>query len=479
MHEPREYEGYWWLPDDPDKRIAGTLSFSQDDVRLRLLGSFQEMRPGPISLDDVPRILGSARERTNATARAITLESNRGLGQNFGSQFQTSAYGPHTVLVGAWYEGDEEVLFDELSIRYSDLDTWAAASGFQHEMHFDETKTSLTRLEVTYTPPPRIEVELDADTTLSIAWRWTWGGLRPVTTESRLGQEAVLGLAFARGATLARCLEYVFQLRNFLSLGVGRPIRVLSVGGWHHLPPEQHPPESLAVEVLYQLIGTPPEPRRELLPEEMLFNLADAQARLEGIFRAWFSGQEALGPVFNRYFYIVHGDHIAREIQFESFVRALETHHRRTTHGTELPESAHQVRLRQVLESAPTSDREWLERNLRYSNELDLPTRLRQTLDRCPLVASRLIGNSKRRESFVRKVAATRNYEIHLDPRNERSAITDARIMPLIFQLRALVEMTLLLDLGFRCEEVDSIFERTRRYHRIEEIKAQVAGRTS
>lgn len=41
-------------------------------------------------------------------------------------------------------------------------------------------------------------------------------------------------------------------------------------------------------------------------------------------------------------------------------------------------------------------------------------------------------------------------------------------LAPLNVQLQALVEMCLLLELGFACSEIDAVFERVRRYERIE-----------
>lgn len=46
----------------------------------------------------------------------------------------------------------------------------------------------------------------------------------------------------------------------------------------------------------------------------------------------------------------------------------------------------------------------------------------------------------------------------------EAQAAQGVDLYPLTVQLQALVEMCLLLELGFDCEEIDSFFERARRY---------------
>ena len=47
------------------------------------------------------------------------------------------------------------------------------------------------------------------------------------------------------------------------------------------------------------------------------------------------------------------------------------------------------------------------------------------------------------------------------------------QLLTIVFQLRALAEMTLLLELGFDCEQVDTIFDRIRLYSLIEELQSR------
>lgn len=479
--EDREYEGYWWRSDDDGRKVAGRLSFSQREIRLNLLGAFEDLQPGPISdqFRDQARLLG-----LTGDGKAITTERNLTLGQKLGFPgFSAETYAPHLVLVGAHYESDEEVRFDEISIRLSDLDTWAVTSGFACQLHSDEQGVSVTKLDVSYTPPEDVEISLDDTTSLAIAWAWSFSGVKPVTTEAHVHQRVSMRLRFTEPAPIQRCLEYVVVLRNFLSLAVGRPIRVLSVKGFHNPPPDADsdpfttlPPQRLEVEILYRLVGIPEPPRRDLFPDEMLFTLADARPRLEAILRAWFERQAILQPVFSRYFYLVHSEQMPREIEFESYVRAIETYHRRSSKKTDLPRDDHRARIDAILSSAPADHRDWLQGKLHFSNELTLAQRLHATLERCPLVARRVAGEPDQQEVFVRKVRDTRNYDVHLDPTIADRAASGPLLVTLIYQLRALVEMTLLLETGFECDDVDRILNRVGRYQFIDQLRQETGG---
>jgi len=108
------------------------------------------------------------------------------------------------VLVGAWYEPDEEVRFDAVQIRFSDLDMWAATSGFTQSFTVDEKRNSMDRIDVAFVPPEPVEVALDDTTSLSITWSFTWSGLKHVTTAVSLEQTALFKVSFAKRSDAQR-----------------------------------------------------------------------------------------------------------------------------------------------------------------------------------------------------------------------------------------------------------------------------------
>lgn len=494
MLEPREYEGYWWLPDDPDDKLTGTLSFSQEDIRLELLGAFKSVvvasvpRAGQVvafgsdfgSLPDQARITGVIRGHDFVSLEDCTgFSPDVMLPRRSEHDVITTSYRPKFVLVGAGYDADEEVAFDEVSMRFSDLETWVDRSGFDQNVAFGDSGVS--SMTVTYTELEPIEVQVDEGTRLRIEFPWSWSGHARHMTEFHITQGASFRLSFGTPANLERALTYVTQLRSFVALAVGGPVRVLGVHGVHRAEPESEadpqsgrPPRDINVELLYRLVGLPDEPSRKPYPDEMLFTLREAEPRLEEILRTWFSQQERLGPVLVRYFHLIHTTPSSRESEFENLVRVLETHHRRT-HGPAGRDDAYLARLDRILSAVvEEEDRAWLEGELEFSHEPGLRERLREVLDRCPTISQKLVGSRRRIKSFIGKVVMTRNYETHLDPANEKGALTGVELVVAVYQLRCLVQMTLLLDIGFTCEQIDSMFAgMSRRYAEVVHLRNQ------
>lgn len=79
LNESRDWTGEWWLPDDPEKKVPGVLSYSPEKgLRLSLIGGwdYHVTRPGKNgstivtdSLQRWPMVLGTG------DGKAITLLS--------------------------------------------------------------------------------------------------------------------------------------------------------------------------------------------------------------------------------------------------------------------------------------------------------------------------------------------------------------------------------------------------------------------
>lgn len=109
MTDRLEYKGYWYLPDNKDKKVAGILTFVPNDkIQLELFGSFnQGERPFDIFLDkkNSPIICG-----VTSDAKDITLinceSSSKSL--NFDSTFPIIKYNFQYLIVGKHMSENKE-----------------------------------------------------------------------------------------------------------------------------------------------------------------------------------------------------------------------------------------------------------------------------------------------------------------------------------------------------------------------------------
>jgi hypothetical protein len=91
--------------------------------------------------------------------------------------------------------------------------------------------------------------------------------------------------------------------------------------------------------------------------------------------------------------------------------------------------------------------------------------------------AGRSQSESSARNQEIRRNSSRRSRSpATLNPGLEKKAARGAALFLLFIQLQAVIEMSLLRELGFACRAVEAILERVGRYAQIEHLKAIVAG---
>jgi hypothetical protein len=140
-------------------------------------------------------------------------------------------------------------------------------------------------------------------------------------------------------------------------------------------------------------------------------------------------------------------------------VQAAEALHRARFNSEEKPIETHEKRVEAVLQAAPQAYKNWLERKLRFSNEVDLGRRLRELYGHVQGVASRLAPD---REGFIQQLVKARN---HLAHRGSFPPGTDvARLHHAVETLKYIMRACLVRELGFDDTETAHLFQQNSRY---------------
>jgi hypothetical protein len=113
---------------------------------------------------------------------------------------------------------------------------------------------------------------------------------------------------------------------------------------------------------------------------------------------------------------------------------------------------------------------------------LSLRRRIRTVLAECPTVRDKILGGtSSERKVFINRFIDSRNYYTHYNPALEEKAATGTALYLLVTQLQAIIEMCLLRELQFECDDIDVILGRVQRYVAIDHLRhlAAAEGSTS
>jgi hypothetical protein len=121
LHDEFSHEGFWWLPDNPDERIAGTLTFSQvDGAQLKLLGMFGGFRAFGQRQTDYVTLHGITKNGKSVTL-LDAFSSNR---QMNAPGIMNEQYKGHTLCIGHHFSSEDDATFDKSFFRFERLEEW-------------------------------------------------------------------------------------------------------------------------------------------------------------------------------------------------------------------------------------------------------------------------------------------------------------------------------------------------------------------
>lgn len=472
MKETYIYRGQWQLPDQPQTTLSGTLTIERGRVMLDVDGNFGPEVLSRTATETTYSATPSPQDRIVGfgDGQAITLvdchvTSSRVSFPGIGA----TVYIARVALIGVHLDPSETVEFNEFDIRTSDLEHWVGLTPFPIEPGRPNSNDPLLTIRV-----PRLEnreFPLGDGLTGHIKFSFNAVGSSP---ELKLAYSAWIGLRFPEPRDLEQVARAVGQLRNFLSLAIGKPPTVLAIDVYHDdvVSPTG---ERMPIKLFYEVPHNPEPSGRPVLPAEMLFTLEQAGDRFPQVLRSWIHHHDVLSPVVALYFGTLYHPSLYVEQRFLGYAQALETYDRlcRPT-AKERSKAAHKRLVAEIVGAAPQGERQWLKRKLAFSNELALADRLREVLALCPDVSARTVGDSSL-ERFVRAVKDSRNYYTHYDPRLKTKAATGGDLHLLAIQLRTIVETALLMELGFPRTDIEPLLQRTGRFSEIDNFRSQLS----
>jgi len=163
--------------------------------------------------------------------------------------------------VGAWPAADDEISLAEIAIRTNDLDTWASVSGLSERLSTEEVAATglatLSVLDVHFEPPAPVTIPLDDGDEASVEFTWSRRTIAQPLREITVPQEAWLLLRLSNPRHLDEIVNSVGELRNFVSLAIGRPVRVLSVRALSESGEDAGEEERTWVELLWAIPHNP------------------------------------------------------------------------------------------------------------------------------------------------------------------------------------------------------------------------------
>jgi len=448
IKEEYKKSGYFWLPDNIENKIPGTLVISDGgDIELEIIGLFDNSIHALNGNDDLTRIIGNIEKDG-----LVTLENSFYKKKNisFGGVSKSLVH-VHQVLSGVAYDKDELVEFNTFSFGVEGLDEWVGITGIEVSYE-DDFKSA----NIKYTPQKEITYQLNNDFKLHVTFGYTLPGM-PATTKAKITQKTYLKLSSDSEKELSEFIGCAYKITNLLSFAVDETVTIDSVTATSKSilrETEKGKSHAVTIKIYY-----PSLPFSETKPSvsfhTMLFTFGHIRSDAERIINNWISAYETIEPSLNLYFSVKTGTHKYLEGKFLALAQALETYHRRTSNEKLMDETTFRSLVAKAICNCPKISRSWIRGRLLHGNEINLGKRIKMIIE--PF--KKHIGNSKERSKLIRSIVNTRNYLTHYSENLKTEAVTGVDLWPLCQKMEAIFQLHLLENLGFSATEINIILK--------------------
>jgi hypothetical protein len=459
--EEFEYNGIWWLPENPENKISGILKFHPvEGANLELIGSFKS--PKDLNKFLQPNIILGI----TSNGKIITLHKCYEYKSPLSMPgFLSSSFIVSMVFVGHHFEKEENIVFDNLSLNYSHLEEWAGITGFQFKFETGP-KNELKKHEVSYSFPQKVEAKL-GNIKISLDYSFTSGGDR--IKEVDLKQTTFIKIEPNKSIHFNDYQRDIYyHIQNFLGLAMGRPVYPLIIKGKTKECKTTLPDGRTVYNdiLIFYSMKELPDLSKKLLPFDILFSFGDIKDNFEKYLKNWFAEANVLKPVYDLYFGTLYKSSMYLQHQFLSLIQAIESYHRRIYGGKYLPDADYtqicETLVKAIPREVPNDFSRSLKNRLRYHNEFSLRKRLKAVLGKYEEVVNLLILDNER---FIEDVVNTRNFLTHYDKSIKTKAITDPQeLYRLIQKMKFILEICFLVELEMPTETIKALLSRNRRY---------------
>ncbi|WP_160691704.1 HEPN domain-containing protein [Clostridium sp. C2-6-12] len=438
MENTKEYIGFWYLPDNRENKIYGTLNIDEDNkLKLNLCGVFGELKE-QFNYEKLKVINGFTKEGEKITL----LNSNIADFKFKMPGIPSKNYMPQYMIIGEHFNSIDEIKINSVSSRYTDLSKWISIAPFERDVQ-DEEKEFVLR----YKLPEQRTYKLN-DKTVKISFNATMDG--DLLKECTIYQNTLINFGELKEKTLDLTLDLINDFSEFLTLCIGEKISSYDI--------QAITEKGNKIKIIWNGMLLKEDSEKTLY--SILVPYPFIQDKFQECLENWYKKNRQLKPIIN---YVVEAYEKVFYIpmSFMKIIQAFEAFSRRMRNNCKVDSKEHQNRIDYIINRIDNEDyKKWLEDKLRYSNEPNLNSRIKDLFTELDFI---LNMTAKEKKSIANKITLTRNYFTHFDENNKDNAMSTNQIFfitnYLLLGLRVLIMMELGLEREFIKAQIDNVGE--------------------
>lgn len=437
MTDKIESKGYWFLPDKPDDKIAGVLTFiPHESIVLELIGGFSNNYEEFFSGINEAKIIHGV----TSDAKIITLVNCfPSTSRNFSSTFPITIYNCHYLIIGKHLDSHNDPSFYKASVLFPQLTYWCFPDAINKKIH-ERVEDGINSINISfkhyYNSDKNIisESQIDENTNFVLKKCVDYSSSNFLLTP-KIEQYTCLEIHKLKDSTIADFLSNICLYEQFLSMATLEVVECSKVILYDR--DLFHESNGLKRHEKIELIYIQSDNEQKYTPTKRhnyLFLFDTIKNQYDGIIKKWFAEKEGIAPIRTHLIESIKPIRIFTSIDFLIVIQALE---------------GFCWRLR----------KDELEKIAK-----DKPKKKQATLgDMICLLKSEFstISKIKKDDIVIQQVVDSRHYYSHFMERSKKeNALDGSELYKLTLKLRKLLICCLLHFIGFDYNQIDEIFNK-------------------
>lgn len=318
-----EIEGQWWLPETPDRRVYGTLQYSQaNGITIDVMDRLREpdLTPGVKTSDSLLNKFEIVLGQSDTLEPCTVLDSFETSGSLSPFGAGRSRLRAHRLYIGAHFTTEDEIQFSRQRLEFAYMEEWVSMSPFRIEQHFEPRRKTVVEFQHEPKEIGRVRIH-NKNTDLwmrlhpifSYGFQGEFTGTRRVSVYLQPDEERA-----------AKWYENVIRsIGNLFTLCIGEPVLPRRIIGERSSP--QSKDERIEIYIPFLEI----KQKLDVFGPTMPVPFSMIQDRLASIINSWFLAEERIEPVLGLLLGTYYNRHMYVETEFLTLVQALEIFYRR------------------------------------------------------------------------------------------------------------------------------------------------------
>lgn len=463
LQESFEYQGLWWLPEDSDKEIGGTISYSAlEGVHLALLGTFDPVfPPGKSSHFKVMVVNGITTNNISCT-----LFNNVQVGFSWNSPgFSQQKLSSSLLVMGRHFSSFDELRFAKWRVSYENLDDWVAPSLFGSE-YGTGTDDTLT-VTVVAKPEDYFNEYVNAIEGRIVLTADMHSGSGRSSGQIDLSKEAFFELVPDTKQSYGQFKSWHDDIQSLLSLLMVDAIQPRKIIGILSDNEEDQFSERIGIAIFPLLKYR--HVKRITKWYQMLLTFEDIKGLLVTGLERWLEAEFNVRQAIKLYFSDSNPQVNDIDTPFVNIMHALESYHRSMSEGHYISVEDYQPFLEEMIKAIPASvdrdHRQSLKSRLKFGYQYSQRKRFQELLASISVDLQQLITNDPK--PFINEVVDTRNYLVHRDDSSKGLTLKWPDKVFAYHRLRMLMTILFLKYIGL---DDDTIHQHVSGNHRVKQF---------